>query len=392
MALSHTAVADPSVPAGGTPRSEKPAAGRLLALDVFRGATIAGMILVNMPGSWGHVYAPLRHAAWHGATPTDLIFPFFLFVVGAAMWFSFAKYEYRLSGPLTKKILRRVALIFAVGLFLNAFPFSMELLTNLRVMGVLQRIALAYGLAAFLCLLLDERKLIIASLAILLGYWAMLAGFGGAEPYSLDGNVAGRIDRAVFGESHVWHGFGVPFDPEGLLATLPAVVTVILGFFAGKWVTTAARREDAVLKMLLAGTLFILAGLAWNPFFPINKPLWTSSYVLYSGGIAYVMLAWFVWLIDVRGHRGWTTPFRVYGLNPLFAYVLSGVLARTLTRLIHVPVGAGETETGYRWLYTRVFEPLAGPLNGSLLFAVTMVVAIWLVVLPLYRKGIVIKI
>lgn len=387
MALPDSAVADPSVPAR-TPSS----GGRLLALDVFRGATIAGMILVNMPGSWSHIYPPLRHAAWHGATPTDLIFPFFLFVVGAAMWFSFAKYEYRLGAPLTKKILRRVALIFVVGLFLNAYPFSVELLTNIRIMGVLQRIALAYGLAAFLCLLLDERKLILASVGILVGYWWLLWAAGGAEPYSLDGNIAGRIDRAIFGEAHVWHGFGVPFDPEGLLATLPATVTVIVGFFAGKWVTTAARREDAVLNMLLAGTLLILGGLIWDPFFPINKPLWTSSYVLYTGGIACVTLAWFIWLIDVRGHRGWTTPFRVYGLNPLFAYVLSGVLARTLTRLVHVPVGDGETVTGYQWLYTRVFEPLAGPLNGSLLFAVSMVALIWLVVLPLYLKGIVIKI
>lgn len=366
--------------------------GRLLALDVFRGATIAGMILVNMPGSWGHIYGPLRHAAWHGATPTDFIFPFFLFVVGTAMWFSFARFGHRLSATLAKKIIRRVALIFLVGLFLSAYPFSSGFLSELRVMGVLQRIALAYGLAAFLCLLLDPRKLILASGAILLGYWALLRVFGGADPYSLENNVVRRVDRALFGDAHVWHGFGTPFDPEGLLSTLPAAVTVVLGFFAGRWIATSVRREDAVLRMLLAGTLLVLAGLVWNPALPINKPLWTSSYVLYTGGIAFVALAWFVWVIDVKGYRRWTGPLEVFGLNPLFAYVLSGVLARTMTRLIRVPVADGETISGYQWLYSRVFEPLAGPLNGSLLFALSMVLLIWLAVLPLYRRSIVIKI
>lgn len=387
MALSPSTSTERPVSGPATPRS-----GRSLALDAFRGATIAGMILVNMPGSWANIYGPLRHAAWHGATPTDLIFPFFLFVVGSAMWFSFARFDHQLSGALAKKILRRVGLIFLVGLFLSAYPFSGELLSDLRVMGVLQRIALAYGLAAFLCLLLDRRQLILVSAGILLGYWALLARFGGSDPYSLEGNVVGRVDRAIFGESHVWHGFGVPFDPEGLLSTLPAVVTVVMGFFAGRWITTSARREDAVLRMLLAGTVLIVGGLIWNPAFPINKPLWTSSYVLYTGGIAFAALAWFIWVIDVKGYRRWTMPFQVYGLNPLFAYVLSGVLARTMTRLVHVPVGDGETVTAYRWLYSRIFEPLAGPLNGSLLFAVAMVVLIWLVVLPLYRKDIVIKI
>jgi predicted acyltransferase len=381
------------------PTAERPVSGplhpptaRSLALDVFRGATIAGMILVNMPGSWAHIYGPLRHAAWHGATPTDLIFPFFLFVVGTAMWFSYAKFDYRLSTPLTKKILRRVALIFVVGLFLSAFPFSSELLSNLRIMGVLQRIALAYGIAAFLVLLLDRQKVILVSAVILLGYWWLLWAFGGSDPYSLETNLVRQVDLAILGERHVWRGFGIPFDPEGLLSTLPAVVTVVMGFFAGRWITSSERREDAVLKMFLAGTLLILGGLIWHQFFPINKPLWTSSYVLYTGGIAFATLAWFIWVIDVKGYRKWTMPLQVYGLNPLFAFVLSGVLARTLTRLIHVPVGDGETVTGYVWLYTRIFEPLAGPLNGSLLFAITMVVVIWLVVLPLYRKNIIIKI
>jgi predicted acyltransferase len=382
-------------PATGT---ERPAirtapatAGRSLALDVFRGATIAAMILVNTPGSWAHVYGPLRHAAWHGATPTDLIFPFFLFVVGTAMWFSFAKFDYRLSGALTKKILRRVALIFLVGLFLSAYPFTGELVTNLRVMGVLQRIALAYGLAAFLVLLLEPRKLILASAAILLGYWGLLWALGGPDPYALETNLVRQVDLAIFGERHVWRGFGIPFDPEGLLSTLPAVVTVIMGFFAGRWITTTERKE-AVLMMFLAGTLLIVGGLIWDMAFPINKPLWTSSYVLYTGGIAFATLAWFIWVIDVKGSTWWTMPLRVYGLNPLFAFVLSGVLARTLTRLIHVPVGDGQTITGYQWLYSRIFEPLAGPMNGSLLFAIFMVVLIWLVVLPLYRKNILIKI
>ncbi|WP_457652626.1 acyltransferase family protein [Rhodocaloribacter sp.] len=365
---------------------------RFVALDAFRGLTIAGMILVNTPGSWSYVYAPLRHSEWHGATPTDLVFPFFLFIVGVAMWFSFAKYDHRPTPAALRKTARRVVIIFAIGmLVLNGFPYVRDYST-LRIMGVLQRIALAYGLGALLCLYLKPRQLVVAAAGILVGYWLLLWGFGGADPYGLETNLPRRVDLFVFGENHVYKGFGVPFDPEGLLSTLPAAVTVVLGYLTGRLIRSEARLEDAVLKMLLAGTALIFGGMVWDLAFPINKPLWTSSYVLYTGGIAMVCLAWFVWLIDVKGYKAWTQPLRVYGMNPLFVYVLSIFWVLVLIYWVRIPTGGGETTSGYGWLYRNVFAALAGPMNGSLLFALAHVVFFWFVAWVLYRKRIFIKI
>ncbi len=385
----------PAAPAPATPVASPDAgpllARRYVALDVFRGLTIAGMILVNTPGSWAHVYAPLRHAAWHGATPTDLIFPFFLFIVGVAMWFSFSKFEHRPSPDVLKKTARRVVLLFAVGLLiLNAHPYVRDYGT-LRIMGVLQRIALAYGLASLLCLSLRPKALLATSAGLLLGYWALLWAGGGPDPYALETNLARQIDLFVFGADHLYKGFGVPFDPEGLLATIPAAVTVVLGYLAGRTLRSTLPLEKALLHLFLAGTALLLAGVAWHPLFPINKPLWTSSYVLYTGGIAMLGLAWAVWLIDVKGWRRWAEPFRWMGLNPLFLYVLSGLWVLALIRWVRLPAGDGTTMNGYAWLYQKVFVPLAGPLNGSLLFALAHVAAFILLGRVLYRRRLFIK-
>ena len=210
---------------------------RLVALDIFRGITIASMILVNTPGSWSHVYPPLLHASWHGFTPTDLVFPFFLFAVGAAMSFSLGKYKGDKS-DVVKKILSRTALIFLIGLLLKMFPFyqfnkgSFIDFSTLRIMGVLQRIALAYGIAAFMCFFLSPKKLLGGAGILLVGYWGILLIFGGNDPFSLEQNAALKFDLLVLGEQHLYGGFGIPFDPEGLLSTLPAVVSVIIGFMA----------------------------------------------------------------------------------------------------------------------------------------------------------------
>ena len=291
---------------------------RLVALDVFRGLTIMLMVIVNTPGTWAHVYSPLRHSEWHGCTPTDLVFPFFLFIIGVAMWFSFRKFDHKLTSPALIKILRRTVLIFLIGLFMNAFPkFDFA---YLRYLGVLPRIALAYGMAAILVLVLGKKGRWILTFSVLIAYWLILMLFGGDDPYSLNGNIAGKIDVALFGANHVYKGFGIPFDPEGLLSTLPAMINVVLGYIVGEIIGTTANRNSVVKKLLLYGAASVLLALIWGLFFPINKPIWTSSYVLYTVGLGMILLAILIWIIDVKAHVKWAHPFLVYGMNPLILY------------------------------------------------------------------------
>jgi predicted acyltransferase len=363
---------------------------RYLALDVFRGITIATMITVNNPGSWSHIYAPLRHAAWHGCTPTDLVFPFFLFIVGVSMFFSFSKYEYKIDGKSLYKIAKRTALIFIIGLFLNSFPQWQQDFSKLRILGVLQRIALAYGLGSIIVLAARKSWLPYISAVILLAYWGILYFFGGTEPYSLEGNAATGFDKLLIGESHLYKGFGIPFDPEGLLSTIPAIVTVILGYLAGG-VIANTEKPKLPLRFLLLGAAGIGAGLLWSLVFPINKPLWTSSYVLYTAGWASVVMALLIWIIDLKGYKRWTGFFVVFGMNPLFIYALAGVWARVLTRLIKIEDGE-KVVNGYNWLYINIFQPLAGDINGSLLFALSHIVVYWFICYLLYRWRIFIKV
>ncbi len=365
---------------------------RLIALDAFRGLTIAMMVLVNTPGSWSYVYAPLRHAKWHGCTPTDLVFPFFLFIVGTAMVFSFSKFNYRLNQTLTRKIISRTITIFVIGLLLNAFPFIRQDwdYSGLRILGVLQRIALAYGCAAFLVLILDKMKLWYVSIGILVGYWIILMVFGSDDPYSLSSNIARTIDLAILGESHVWHGTGIPFDPEGLLSTFPAIVTIVLGFKVGTWIKENGANQSTIKTMLIFGFFWTLLGWVWGWFFPINKQLWTSSYVFYTGGLATLFLAGFLWLIDVRGFKNIAFPFVIFGSNAIFIFAFSGLWVKSIYRFKFTL--DGETINGYSYLYQTLFVPLAGHLNGSLLFAITHIVGWWLVLYWLHRKKIYIKI
>jgi predicted acyltransferase len=374
---------------------------RLAALDAFRGFTILAMIMVNNPGSWSHIYAPLRHAEWHGCTPTDLIFPNFLFIVGMAMWYSFKKFNYELSRPLVIKILRRTLLIFLLGIFLGWFPFFKVIpgegiewmsISNLRILGVLQRIAIAYCIGSFIVLTMKPRSIIYLSAFILLAYWFVLWFWGGNDPYSLEGNIARIIDFKILGENHVWRGLGVPFDPEGLLSTLPAIVTVIIGFLSGKVITSTDNKERMVLHLLLLGLAGVLGGLIWNMAFPINKSLWTSSYVIYTGGLALLTLGVFIWLMDIKGYKKWAQPFIVYGMNPLFIYVLAGVVARGMIFLIRFKTEDGTIMHSKTWLYEHIFQPAFGDINGSLLYAVMLIVIYWAVGLYLYRKKIFIKI
>lgn len=361
---------------------------RLLALDVMRGLTIALMITVNTPGSWSYVYPPLRHAHWHGCTPTDLVFPFFLFIVGTAMSYSFRKYQETPKKKQVIKVLKRVALIFLIGLFLNAYPhFNFS---KLRIMGVLQRIALAYGLAALLIMYLKPKQLYTTIPIVLLGYWAMLY-YGGNPPYEAVSSLPTKIDTFILGDSHMWRGLGFSFDPEGLLSTLPAIVTVLLGYFSGKQITESSSHFQAVKKILFVGLLLTALGWAWSFLLPLNKSLWTSSYVLYAAGLAMLLLSILLWLIDIKNYKKWAQPFVHFGMNPLFIFVLSGLYVKTIVYLVKIPVN-DETWNGYTYLYQKVFVPLAGNMNGSLLFALSHIFIFWLIVYILYRKRIFIKI
>lgn len=367
-------------------RSAGSKSARLMSLDVFRGMTVVFMIIVNTPGTWSHVYAPLRHAAWHGCTPTDLVFPSFLFISGVAMWYSLRKFNFEFSGASLFRILRRVALIFAVGLFLTIFPRFVRDYDTLRIMGVLQRIALAWGLGAVLVLLIKKNYIWLATAVILFGYWALMYFLGGSDPYSLEGNFARTVDLAIIGENHLYKGFGVPFDPEGLLSTLPATATVLLGFMVGHLISRTGTSWKTVGLLTLIGALLIGAGLLWGEFFPINKPIWTSSYVLYAGGIGMVILALLFMIVDIWNLRGWTGFFNVFGINALFTYVLAGMLTKTL-----LAIKIGEVSL-YNWIFTHICSPLFEEQKlASLMFPIMIVIVIWALGYILYRKKIIIR-
>lgn len=363
---------------------------RLVALDVLRGLTIALMIMVNTPGSWSYVYAPLLHSKWHGCTPTDLVFPFFLFIVGVSMWYSFKKFGSGITKKGLLKVLKRFLIIFLLGIFLNAFPkFNFE---SLRVFGVLQRIGIAYAIAAILCMQFNYKQLLFIFSVILLGYWGLLYFGGAGDVYGLATNVVGKVDLILFGEQHMYGGFGIPFDPEGLLSSIPSVATVLIGYFSGRLIEFSSSTIQAIKRLALYGVVVSIIGFGWSYVFPMNKPLWTSTYVLYTGGLAMLFLALLLWIIDVKGIQKWTRPFIHFGTNPLFIFVFSGIYVKTIIYLVKSTNSEGEVVTGYSYLYTNIFVPIAGNMNGSLLFAIIHIIFFWLLTYILYRKKIFIKI
>jgi len=362
---------------------------RLVSLDIFRGLTIAFMIIVNTPGSWNYVYSPLRHAKWHGCTPTDLVFPFFLFIVGVSTWYSLKKYGHELNGSSLLRILRRTASIFAMGLLLGIFPYFNRDYSTLRIMGVLQRIALAYGIGALICTSVNRDYLWIVVALFLLLYWGVLAAFGGTYPYSLEGNFALKADQALLGKGHLYTGFGIPFEPEGLLSTIPAVCTVIIGYYTGGLVGKKSAGVKTALKLLVVGAALTGLGLLWGKLFPINKPLWTSSYVLYTAGIAMAALSLIYWIADVVKIQKWGLFFAVFGTNALFSFFLAGIWTK-LMLFIRLP-SDGNKITLYNWLFEKICAPVAGNMNGSLMFAFIQMVLIWGFALILYKKKIMIR-
>jgi predicted acyltransferase len=363
---------------------------RLVSLDIFRGMTIAFMIIVNTPGSWNYVYAPLKHAEWNGCTPTDLVFPFFLFIVGVSTYYSLKKYGNELNGSSVFRIFRRMIAIFAVGLLLTIFPYFARDYSTLRIMGVLQRIALAYGFGAIICLSVRKDYLWIVTAVLLLGYWALLAFLGGADPYSLNDNFALRADLAILGKNHMYKGFGIPFEPEGLLSTIPSICTVIIGYFIGELVAKGSANGKTVLKLMLIGAGATGLGYLWGMIFPINKALWTSSYVLYTGGLAMIILSVIFLIADVLKIKWWGTFFVIFGTNALFTFALTAIWTKMMLYVIKIPSGTGKISF-YTWFYEKVCVPVAGNLNGSLMFAVVQMLLLWSVAFILYRKKIMIR-
>ncbi|WP_337842899.1 heparan-alpha-glucosaminide N-acetyltransferase domain-containing protein [Rheinheimera sp.] len=358
-------------------------ASRFYALDALRGLAIALMILVNTPGSWAYVYSPLLHAAWDGFTFADLVFPTFLFVVGASMYFSLSKLQP--GAAAVWRISERALKLIALGILLNYLPFT-EPLAELRLPGVLQRIGLAYWAGALLVLYLPKRALWPSAALLVFGYWALLL-LGSAEPYSLEHNLVRQLDLAVFGAAHLYQGFGMAFDPEGLLSTLPCVTAVILGYATVLWLKKQSQQQ-AVRGLTLAGVALIVLALCWHWLWPINKALWSGSYLALSTGLILCLLAALVWLVDIKGQQQLASPLTVYGTNPLFIYVLSWVWA-VVFGLITVQ-GADGTISAYQWTFLQLASLMPEKL-ASLLFALAHVVGFWALSLWLYKRNIIIK-
>ena len=395
-----------------------PSRERLLSLDVFRGITVAGMLLVNDPGTWSAIFPPLEHAEWHGWTPTDLIFPFFLFIVGITTHLSMSARRARGDddSALIKQILRRGAIIYLLGFAMALFPFFqwgniqslptasawdriLYRIEHVRLLGVLPRIAIVYVCAALITLKTNLKQQIIIIATLLFGYWFAMTlipvpgenEIGALLLHTKDRNLAAYLDRLILTTNHTWTG-SVTFDPEGPLSTIPAIATAMLGVIAGTWI---ARKDKSLLErisaLFAAGSLGMVAGMMWNWSFPINKSLWTSSYVVFTAGMALVTLATIMWLVDYNNVRGWTKPFVVFGVNPIVAFVGSGVFARLIYTLWKVNYN-GKTTSIQDAIYQSVFLPWLPPRVASLAFAITFVLFWYAILSVLYRRKIILKV
>ena len=371
---------------------------RFLSLDVFRGLTVCFMIIVNTPGSGATAFSPLNHAEWHGFTPTDLVFPSFLFAVGNAMSFAMKKFATLGTPAVLVKIAKRTALIFLLGYLMYWFPFfrpdasgnlGLSPFSDTRVWGVLQRIGVCYGIASLLVYFFSRRTVLWLGALFLVSYWLILLMWGDAtDPFSLTGNAVLALDRFMLGDAHLYHGEGIAFDPEGLLSTLPAIVNVLIGYYAGQFLQANGKNYESVTKLVLMGCLLIFAALCWNLVFPINKKLWTSSFVLLTTGLDLVILSALIYVIEIRdwNRANWTQFFVVPGKNPLFIYLLSEVL---VIILYIVPVGG---DSAFQWINTVFFQKLLPGSVGSLLFAVSFMGLCWSVGWWLDRKRIYVRV
>ncbi|MFP5039469.1 acyltransferase family protein [Parasediminibacterium sp. JCM 36343] len=380
---------------------------RYYSLDVFRGATVALMILVNNPGNWDYIFSPLDHAPWHGCTPTDLVFPFFLFAVGNALAFVMPRFEQAGAASTLKKVGKRTLLIFLIGLFLNWCPFvkwSNDALVAkpwemVRIMGVLQRIAICYFSASLIVYFFKLRGAFVVGCSILLLYWMACFWFGNpGDPYSLNGYFGTAIDIKILDVGHIYKGEGVPFDPEGLASLPAAIVQVLFGYFVGHYIQAKGKTYEMLSQLFVAGVLLVFAGYCWDYVYPITKKTWTSSYTVYTTGLATLTLALMIYLIEFKDNRGaWSRFFNVFGKNPLFIFVLSGFLPRVLALARWVDhldeTGKKVYTTPFNWFYLHVCKNIATDLRiGSLFYALCMIAFYWLVGFVLDKKKVYVKV
>lgn len=398
---------------------------RYYSLDVFRGATVALMILVNNPGSWSHIFSPLEHAKWNGCTPTDLVFPFFLFAVGNAMAFVMPKFEEKGTSYFLKKIIKRSILIFGIGLFLNWSPFVQWHGDNLvfkqwsfinikpdgtsfedgvRILGVLQRIAICYLIASLIVYFFKPKGAFVAAIIILFGYWLLSLLLGDSlDPFSITGHFARNIDIAILQKHHMLHidkidGAVFHLDYEGLASSIAAIAQVILGYLVGFYIQQKGKTYEMLSNIFVAGILFLAAGYCWDMVFPINKKIWSSSYTIYTSGLAILTIGVMIYLLEFKNAKGiWSKFFDVFGKNPLFIFVLSGFLPRLLT-LFRIYDHTDENGnpvylSAFGWFYEHICKNISTDLRvGSLVYAVSMIIFYWLIVYLLDKKKIYIKV
>lgn len=382
---------------------------RLQALDIMRGMTIAGMLLVNNPGSWGNIYAPLRHAEWNGLTPTDLVFPFFMFIMGVSTYFSMRKYNFEFTTRSFRKILRRSVVLFAIGiaiawlgLFLRGITGGADLtdavfnFNHIRILGVIPRLAICYGFGATLALLIPHRGLPWTVAGILVLYAALLL-FGNGFDFS-EKNVLYIVDNKVLGPDHLYSdtigGVTLHLDPEGLLSTLPSVAHMLIGFLCGRLIMQSDDDERRINSLFIVGTILTFSGFLLDFGIPINKKIWSPTFVLTTCGLAAGTLALLIWVIDIRGYKRWCRFFEAFGINPLFMYV-AGTVASLIISFVKVPYAGAESGiiSVKGWIYSACLMPLCCDATfASLVFAIFFVVCIWCIGYVLYRKKIYIKI
>lgn len=382
---------------------------RLLSLDVLRGITIAGMILVNNPGSWSHIYAPLRHAPWHGLTPTDLVFPFFMFIMGISTYISLRKYDFKWSNASFFKILKRTIIIFLIGMAiawlslsfrtfrglateeLGFFERLFRATTNfehLRILGVMQRLALSYGATAVIAILIKHKYIPYIIVATLVGYFILLVSGNGFE--LSEQNIISVIDRAVLGTNHMYKDSGLFLDPEGLISTIPAICHVLIGFYVGKILMQTKDNRVRMSHLFIVGAVLTFSGFLLSYGCPINKKIWSPTFVLTTCGLASTLLALLVWIIDIKGHKRWSRFFESFGINPLFIYVAAAVFSILLGN-IFVSYG-GDLMSIKGFLYNVGLQPFLGDYVGSFIYAVLFVGFNWVIGSILYKKQIYIKI
>lgn len=388
----------------------QPTSSRLLSLDVLRGITIAGMITVNNPGSWSHIYAPLRHAAWNGLTHTDLVFPFFMFIMGVSMYLSYKKFDFKFSNQTFFKLLRRSVLLFLIGLGLNYFGlicrgfsslrevdmgFGNRLLQvfiynleNLRILGVLQRLALVSFFGSLTILIVKPKHIPWLIGGILVFYWILMVGSNSLEANAT--NLVAIMDTAILGASHMYKIGGIPFDPEGLLSTLPCIAHVLIGVTAGRIIDTNKDNGVRIQKLFILGSIILFIGFLMDYSFPINKTLWSSSYVLVTCGLALLLLGLLIWIIDINGKRKWCVFFESFGINPMAIFVLAGIISNLISNIGFTYAGSWTSIKGF--IYNSLLVPVFGNLFGSLVFALLFIVLCWSIAHILYKKKIYIKI